>query len=71
MTGNVASELTGMLNELAVLEPLFIGRDIDSFLAGWLYTHVVASTVEAPTMKGGFMRKSNKTTEARKDRMME
>jgi len=38
---------------------------------GWLYIHVAASTVEAPIMKEGVIVKSNSTTDARKESMIE
>lgn len=43
---------------------------IVSFPAGWLYIHVAAKTVVLPTTNDGVNLKSNKATDARKDKMM-
>ena len=43
----------------------------DVSVAGWLYIHVALNTVDAPIINDGVILKSNRATEAKKDRTIE
>ena len=64
------TESDAELFPLLLVNP-FASNDEGSGVAGWLYIHVATRTMEEPMMKEGVMRKSNRATEARKDRMIE